>query len=102
MAAPGGRVQRDLRPSRAADFSFLFLRRQVPDFAAAPALLSVPRFQQLSRFHSRTCRGRPIHRQFVGHVILILIYAWIVHLSRNSRENGLCLYWRMLGFDRIV
>lgn len=73
MAAPGGRVQRDLRPSGTADFSFLFLCRQVPDFAAAPALLSVPRFQQLSRFHPRTCRGSSIHRQFIGHVISILI-----------------------------
>lgn len=54
MAAPGGGIQRDLWLAGAADFALRFLRRQVPDLAATPALLSVPRFQQLPRFHSRT------------------------------------------------
>jgi hypothetical protein len=60
MAAPGGGVQRDLRLAGAADFALRFLCRQVSDLAATPALLSVPRFQQLPRFHSCTRRGTPI------------------------------------------
>lgn len=42
MAAQGGWVQRDLWLAGAADFAQRFLRGQVPDLAATPALLSVP------------------------------------------------------------
>lgn len=83
MAAQGGGVQRDLRAPGAANFPFLFIRRQVPDLAATPAILSVSRFQQLPRFHFRTCRGSLIRWSFSPAFTCCLDCALDVELSRK-------------------